>query len=204
MKKMIYLSVLLLLLGNCAQPIFANSKINTKQAPASATQIKFTKGKQFKSQKETYSFLPDVISAKEIQIEKVTKIESSNQTNRSAKHTVIEQDIIQKKGKYIIFKSGLSQLNSNLKALPVVLNERTNQYGILTGSIIIKFKNFDIADEIRDQFNLIESKRYEHLNRIFYKTTPSETMIDMISQIKSAYPDCDINIEVLENFRVPQ
>jgi hypothetical protein len=204
MKKMIYLSMLLLLLGNCTQPIFANSKINTKQAPIIATQIKLTKGKQFKSQKETYAFLPGVVSAREFQVDKVTTIDTAAQPDRSAKHKVIDQDIIQKKGKYIIFKSGLSQLNSNLKALPVVLNERTKQYGILTGSIIIKFKDFENADKIKNQFNLIESKRYEHLNRIFYKTTPSETMIDMISQIKSAYPDCDIDIEILENFRVPQ
>ena len=204
MKKTIYLSMILLLLGNCTQPIFANSKLNNKQAPASDTPMKLTKGKLFNSQKESYTFLPGVVSAKDIQIEKVTKIDSNDQTDRSAKHAVIEKNIIQKKGKYVIFKSDQSQLNSNIETLPVVFNERTNQYGILTGSLIIKFKDFENADRIMNQYNLIESKRYQHLNRVIYKLTPSETMIDMVSEIKSAYPYCEIDIEVLENFRVSQ
>ena len=206
MNKIIYLLSVMVLLSNCTQPIFANSKeVNQKQELKHKNTISnLIKGNQFSSRKEVYSFLPEVISAKSIQVEKVSEISASKSSNLTSKHAVLEQDVIQNKGNFIIFRSGLSQLNSNSNTLPVVLNERTNQYGILTGTIIIKFKDFDNADLIKDQFDLIESKRYQHLNRVFYKTTPSEAIIDTVSQIKSDFPDCDVEIEVLENFMVPQ
>ena len=206
MYKIIYWLSVVVLLSNCTQPIFANSKEVSKKQELKRknTLSNLNKGKSFHSQNGNYVFLPEVLSAQKQQVVKVEKIVSQSQSIVSGKHAVIEQDVIQAKERHIIFKSGQSQLDANTKTLPVVLNERTNQYGILTGTVIIKFKDMNNADLVKNQFSLTESKRYIRLNRIVYQTTPSEAIVDLASQIKSNFPECEVEIEVLENFMVPR
>jgi hypothetical protein len=218
---MVYLSVFLFLTG-CHQNASAVSlgpeklKQNKQTTTMDKTSMKAQSekfvyaglkiGAAFTTENETYQFLPEVYSIVG---------EGKNDLSSKALALVHQEKsalFLEKKGRFSIYRSTLETENDVMSAksvqnqtlYPVVLNPRTNNLGIVTGSIKVQLQNMDEAEQIASDFRLTLRKKYAHLSTVFYQT---ETGQDLIQQINDLNNDARVEsaaIEVLENINVPQ
>ena len=91
----------------------------------------------------------------------------------------------------------------NLTLYPVVLNARTNHFGIVIGNIIVILKDMNDAEVIAGDLNLKLKKKYNHLKTVFFNIKDGQ---DIINTHQTLIEDSRVKtatIEVLENFNEP-
>ena len=87
---------------------------------------------------------------------------------------------------------------------PTVLNTRTGNFGVLTGTLVVKPKSMADAEAIANSHGLEKAKEYPHLQTVFYRVKANMDVADVAAalqadaRIESAYP------EIIEYVRTPK
>lgn len=89
-------------------------------------------------------------------------------------------------------------------SVSVVLNQRTQNLGILTGTIIIKMKNLQEADSLIEDYNLTETLRFDGLLSLVIVKTEISQLNDLLEQIKSDSRIIRATPKILEYIFTPQ
>ena len=84
----------------------------------------------------------------------------------------------------------------------VVWNNKTRDFGILTGSILIKLKNFQEKDRILQEYQLVEKNQFEQLNIIFAKVRFNR-LISTLDSLRNDSRVSRVEVDIIENTRVP-
>jgi len=135
---------------------------------------------------------------------------SSNETAQKINSQLKDSgaQVVETKGNYVLFKTPLLQ-PALMKGLgdstnyAVVLNTRTNNFGILTGVQVVALK--DIADSavIASDYGIEIIKQYPHLRTVFFRVSPGIDIANLTTELKAdirveyAYP------EIIENLQQP-
>ena len=218
MKKAIIIVTLIVFSATCFQANLSAVNIKPDSNKGALSQLTITvksknqtsmksefntlnKGTLFQSEKETYYFLPELYSV----------IYSGNPDNTASGNlTSIQSErsasLIQKKGRFSIYQSGLKVQDSKMTCqtvlantlYPVVLNSRTGNLGIVTGNVIVKLKDIEQADEIAAEFNLNLKKAYSHLSTAFYLPSSDQDMLQLTEELGNDSRVKRATIEVLE------
>ncbi|MBU2511455.1 hypothetical protein KJ966_08950 [bacterium] len=216
MKNLIIGLIFLFALSGCHQNLSAVnlkpeiSKTSSQTMTNDKTEVNseavdtdgFLKGDSFSSQKETYVFLPELYS-----VSGEKRSDSGENTVLNSVHQSRSASFIKNKGNFSIYKSTVTRQSSlstqtidSARLYPVVLNPRTGQLAIVTGTIPIKLNNMEDADYIASEYGLTIIRKYAHLNTTFYSTTPGQDMIQVQDSLKSDARVSEVSIEVLETF----
>ncbi len=165
------------------------------------------KGNSFKSGRETFVFLPELYSVFNRQKKRKSVLNSISAIQNKKSATLMK-----KKGRFQIYKSGkglkMSAMSSestlDQTLYPVVLNQRTNNLGIVLGNIKVDLDNVEIAEDLAKEFNLKIQKKFAHLKIVFFSVKEGQDIMSIHqnlvddSRVKSA------SIEVLESLNTPQ
>ncbi len=93
---------------------------------------------------------------------------------------------------------------SKTKEFFVAWNERTNKLAIVTGSLLIKMKNFSQRDELVQDYNLLKTHQFGGLNKLVIVKVDVMAINSTIARIKKDYRVESVQAEILENFNYPQ
>ena len=163
------------------------------------------KGDTFKSGKESYQILPELYSVSGERKSSVLKKAALSQIHeqKSGSH-------LKNKGKFSIYKSARTEkgMSSSLspkelndtKLYPIVLNSRTGDVGIVTGTIIVKVADIEDADYLATEYNLLVAKSYERLNLVFFTTPTDQDIVKAKEALESDSRVNEATIEILERF----
>lgn len=191
MKNKILILASLFFLVSCTSLLGAGEvqKIDPKQD--------LIQGKNFQGEHEQYVHLPELRAEKE---QSATAIVQTT--------TKDSRQILNKKGGFIIYKTDqlMEKVSSgeeqNINAKAVVWNERTKQYGIVTGVIKVAFYNSEDAENFADDFSAVLIRNYARIKFAYYQTDEGVDLVEVAERMtqdkrtKNAYP------EILENFMV--
>ena len=86
----------------------------------------------------------------------------------------------------------------------VAWNERTNKLAIVTGSLLIKMKNFSQSDELVQDYNLLKTHQFGGLNKLVIVKVDVMAINSTIARIKKDHRVESVQAEILENFNYPQ
>lgn len=206
MLKILAIVMTLFLLNNCTT--FANSdqkrmviqkKTNTSK-PTAGFIKQLRKGKTFKSQNEAYVFLPDLVAVLD---------NGKNNINKQSSQSSPAIAPIYEKGRFNIYNNSDQVILKSLSiekssSFGVVYNERTRQYGILTGKISVRFEDINAANNLETIFNIKVSKQFRHIKIIFYEIGVNDDIIAVATGIRNHLPNAEVSIDVLEHVMVPQ
>ena len=84
----------------------------------------------------------------------------------------------------------------------VVWNDKTKNFGILTGSILIKLKNFTEKEHILQDYQLIEKTQFAHLNIVVAEVNLIQ-LINNLTRIRNDSRVSSFELDVIENIRIP-
>ena len=93
---------------------------------------------------------------------------------------------------------------SKTKEFFVAWNERTNKLAIVTGSLLIKMKNFSQSDELVQDYNLLKTHKFGGLNKLVIVKVDVMAINSTIAIIKKDHRVESVQAEILENFDYPQ
>ncbi len=208
MKNLIIGLIFLFTLSGCHQNLNAvnlkTGKGKTDMKSQAVDTDSFLKGDTFSAGKETYTFLPELYSVSG---------EERNSSDLNAATSTIHQSrsasLIKDKGRFSIYRSTVTRQSSlssqtidSTKLYPVVLNPRTGQLAIVTGTILAKLNDMDDADYIASEYNLTVLRTYAHLSTAFYSTASGQDILQVEASLKTDTRISEVSIEVLETFNV--
>ena len=203
MKSIIIILTTFILLAGCHQNLGAGTH-NTQSASNNIEAM--TKGSTFSSAKESYVFLPELYSVKS-RGKKDTAANKSIETLQSA----TSADFVQQKGMFQIYKSGgvvsenklTSDSATSLTLYPVVLNQRTNQLGVVPGNIIVKMDDTSEAQLVSAEYGIQLKKQYAHLKTAIFNVEDGQDILEIYQHLQKDSRIQQVSIEVLENLNEP-
>ena len=86
---------------------------------------------------------------------------------------------------------------------PTVVNVRTGTLGVLTGTLVVKPRNYGDAASIASQHGLETVKEFAHIGTVFYRARANADIADLAAalqadpRVENAYP------EIVERVRRP-
>ena len=86
----------------------------------------------------------------------------------------------------------------------VAWNDRTKDFAIVTGSIIIQLKDFSYTNDLISDYNLLETHRFPNLNNLLIVKS---SLKELVKTVKNLQVDARVQVaklEILEDFQVPQ
>ncbi len=159
------------------------------------------RGKQIKGSREQYRHLPEMVAV----------ARGANETPREALARVGESSaqLVETRGRFVLFRSTQQKPAfvgrvAGATVYPTVLNTRTGNFGVLTGTLVVKPKNMDDAAAIANGHGLETAKEYPRLQTVFYRVKANMDVADVAAalqsdaRIESAYP------EIIEYVRTPK
>ena len=195
------LTLILLMLG--VSQISVAQKVESVADAQKKDRLKSVeRGRSFKVNGEEYQHLPKVLAVQKKQ---------SNKTEAQVLADVgsSEKDRIEDKGTFMVYKHGVGRSKASISSIastdtyPTVLNTRTNDIGLLLGTIMVHPNNMADAKGIATSAGVELVKSYPHLNLVIYKAKKDADVLDAVAaisadkRVKDAYP------EILEHVRVP-
>jgi hypothetical protein len=158
------------------------------------------RGKEIKGSREQYRHLPEVYAVEH---------HPSAETPQEALARVGESNaqLVETKGRFVLFRSAqqkpaLVGRVAGATVYPTVLNTRTGNFGVLTGTLVVKPKSMGDAAAIANSYGLEKGKEYAHLRTVFYRTkgdiADAAAALQADARIESAYP------EIIEYVRTPK
>ncbi len=221
MKNLIILAFVCMYLSSCHQnlgavdlkPVKSQNQVSKSEKMTDANQVKnnsiekmnLVKGKSFSSDREEFVVLPELYSTS------YQPSEDTQSNSLSAKKVQQASELVQKKGGFAIYKSSsvntLSSTSSVIAEdqtlLPVVLNKRTNNLGILTGKIKVVLNDMGDVGDIATDLNLTIADTFSHLKTVFFIVNGEQDLIDLSNTLDNDSRIKSASIEVLENFYEP-
>jgi hypothetical protein len=222
MTKSLIIQIAFFMLLGCYQPLSAveikpgslnNKPPQDRMEKQSAVNITansgFQKGASFQSDRETYVFLPELYSV-------AKKKQATTRTNTLGKPNLIQEekasDLVGEKGRFSIYKSGNEAGPSSVTVrtrqsrtlFPVVLNLRTNNLAIVTGTIKVELEDIDQAESIAADLGLIVRRKFGHLRTVYFSVAEGQDILSKNDTLKGDTRVKKAVIEVLENIMIPQ
>ena len=163
-----------------------------------------TKGSAMISSGEIYILLPEIHA--------VLKFSSGDPHQYLVNIGFEGVEVLEIKGRYVVFKSSQSELNRPTPVLasrggktifPVVINERTGQFGVVTGAITVTLKDGRNAREIRADHGVRLKGVFSQIGIAIYATEPGQDLTVKLQGLAEDPRVEDAQVEILENFRVP-
>ena len=169
---------LLILLGISFSTVsYANERepLSQEQQQLQTKLAELARGKSVNIQSEHYVELPDVRSI---------PLQRSDIRPEDYLVTlgIAGAEFLQKKGNFVIYKTSSNSPVSE-KEYPVVLNERTGQLAIVTGTISVLLKRLDDALAVGESNNLFIDQRLDHLGVIFYRSKTNENILMVLARL---------------------
>lgn len=185
------------------------------------------KGKMFTNKHEAYTWLPSLISMKngfgsavfkhKMAVKSNQKAQSSQPQVNGIQQNSVSIDInpIGTKGKFGIFTKqdapmvqqkissnradSRSKVSVKSNTFPVVVNQRTNQFAIVLGTINVKVYQSDIVEEIADDFDLNIKKQFKHLRRVIFNVEDINAILDICTKLRKDNRVQSAELELLEH-----
>ena len=176
-----------------------------------STQQGFILGEAVKGEHDSFNIVENVFAVRSPQ-------NNNNQTLQAAGTSSNTDLLVAQKGGFLFYKSDnnqaqalsqsqaqtQTQTTTNTTLPAVVFNNRTGDLGLITGTVIVKLKNFADADNLVRDYNLKETHRFGGiLRRVFFKTELAQ-LNNLILEIKADPRTESVVPEILEHFHVPQ
>jgi len=161
-------------------------------------------GEAYSSGAETYIFLPKV---KAFLPSAGTDHESSRKSLRQA--GVPDADVLEQKGDFVITKvsdalaSARTLSTASLNKYSVMLNPRTEQFGIVLGDLIVKLHSMNDAPALSES-GLRLVRRFDHLQTAIYQASSTELLFATFRKLQSDPRVAKVQLDVLEQVKVPQ
>ncbi len=193
---------LLLILVLCLCQPFLDQLSTSKADRSVFSEDEFVLGEAVKGEHDNYYVLKDAFAEHEEAVNKNT-----DQSATKSKNDVY----LTKKGGYSFYKKEnwqtakdaghTSELPENSR---VVLNRRTGSLGVVTGSILIKLKDFQDADAIVREYELTETHRFAGLMRLVVVKVPLNQLNAVLARVQADVRIERADPEILENFAQTQ
>jgi hypothetical protein len=157
------------------------------------------KGKQIQGSREQYRHLPEVLA--------VARGTSETPQEAIARVGAGGDQLLETKGRLVLFRSvqqkpAVVGRVAGATVYPTVLNTRTGNFGVLTGTLVVKPKSMADAEAIANSYGLEKAKEYPHLRTVFYREkgdiADAAAALQADARIESAYP------EIIEYVRTPK
>src|SRR5258706_277795 len=160
------------------------------------------RGKHIKASRERYQHLPELLA-----VERVSSAETPQQA--LARIGAGGAPVVETKGRLVLFRSTRQKPAfvgrvAGATVYPTVLNTRTGNFGVLTGTLVVKPRSMADAAAIANGHGLETAKEYPHLQTVFYRVKANMDVADVAAalqsdaRIESAYP------EIIEYVRTPK
>jgi len=194
---------LILGLALAAQAGFAQEYAKPEKARAAeraAMLETLQKGKAIKGDHDEYRHIPEVMAvaraAKETPQDAVARAGAGGQ-------------FVETKGRLVLFRStqqnaALVKSSAGATVYPTVLNTRTGNFGVLTGTLIVQPRNMADAAQIANGHGLTTIKEYPQIRFVFYRAKAGTDIADAAAalradpRVETAYP------EIVEYVRTPK
>jgi hypothetical protein len=171
-----------------------------KAAERAAMLETLQKGKEIQGSRGQYRVLPEVHAVEH---------KASLETPQEALARVGESSaqVVETKGRLVLFLSAQRKPAfvgrvAGTTVYPTVLNTRTGNFGVLTGTLVVKPKSMDDSAAIANSYGLEKWKEYPHLRTVFYRAkgdiADAAAALQSDARIESAYP------EIIEYVRTPK
>lgn len=181
-----------------------NNPLTRKSLAKQSMLNQLNKGEEIVINNERYVFLPDVHSRKQEPI--------SNDKSRTSNS--IPTSLLGMKGNFGIYQGSPSHLaNQNKKSLKrnsetsdsysVLLNQRTQQFAVVLGSLLVILQNLDDAEAIAEDFDLSLKNRYPHIHLAIYQPDKPESLFDIMQKLKKDPRVKSVEPELLEHIARP-
>lgn len=208
------LAVALLLLSACAtegpqaqtpqggaQPTARGSE---RETPAQILS-RHEPGASFQSEGETYVILQDAraVSRGALQSSVVSALSDVGAT---------PGQVLGTKGRYVMYRdTGIapyapSPMVQAVNAQPVysvVLNQRTGQYAVVTGTLTVKLRDMATADAVAQSHGLSVEVLFGHLGYAVYLAGPGHDLLTLADALRADERTASVTINVLENVAEP-
>ena len=160
------------------------------------------RGKHIKGSRERYQHLPELLA-----VERVSSAETPQQA--LARIGAAGAPIVETKGTLVLFRSvqqkpAVVERVAGATVYPTVLNTRTGNFGVLTGTLVVKPRSMADAAVIANGHGLETAKEYPHLQTVFYRVkaytdvAAAAAALQADPRVESAYP------EIIEYVRTPK
>ena len=137
---------------------------------------------------ESYQHLPEIRA-----VLRSSPNETLQQINSQLKGSGAQ--VVETKGSFVVFKTSLQQpvLMRGLRDstnYEVVLNTKTNNFGILTGRQAVALKDIAYATVIANDYGMEIIKQYPNLRTAFYRVSSNINIVSLTTELKA-----DIRVE---------
>ncbi|HEY6721368.1 MAG TPA: hypothetical protein VI363_06995, partial [Burkholderiales bacterium] len=160
------------------------------------------RGKDIKGSRERYQHLPELLA-----VERAASGETPQ--HAIARIGAGGAQVVETKGRLVLFRSAqqrpaVVQRVSGAPVYPTVLNTRTGNFGVLTGTLVVKPKSMSDATAIANGHGLEIGKEYPQLQTVFYRVKANTDIADAAAavqadpRVENAYP------EIIEYVRTPK
>jgi hypothetical protein len=85
----------------------------------------------------------------------------------------------------------------------VVLNERTGQYAVVTGTLTVKLRDMATADAVAQEHGLTVEVLFGHLGYAVYLAGPGQDLLMLADALRADARTASVTINVLENVPEP-
>lgn len=193
-----------------ASSVLAGKKnsFNRQKKIKEAALSELTRGEKIKTKTDTYVLLPQVKSKRENPAP--SKKDRTYRTNQS-KTDVVSSNILGNKGPFIIYKAGKTEGLSRKsipeknqpETYPVVLNQRTGDFGIVTRKIMVNLDRMEDAESVAEDFNIDLSYKFDYLSIAFYSAKKDQNLISLVNLLKKDSRVKEAEPEIIEDLNVP-
>lgn len=186
----------------------------------------FLLGEKVKTENEEYYFLLDVLATTNNPLAN-QQVQGASALSGSSKGLRQGERMLKKKHVYQIYQTLPNRVQqmvqahsqqsaqgtsaSNTQQLPVstgdflvAWNDRTKDFGIVTGSILIELRNFSDANDLARDYNLLITHQFKILNNLLIVKAPLEELTRTLSRVQSDNRVDNAELEILENFQYAQ
>lgn len=216
MKTLVFIITLLAVLPN-----FFNASANSfkkqdqlqKKMELKTLIESFAKGESFNTKNETYVLLPELFSYKtHTNVSKRTIVDTQEtETDSLNLQNSTQSGFVARKGNFIIMRSSNEQMSTsktlntigNSELYPVVLNQRTNQFGIVTREVVVELINVFNAEAISEEFKIELIRSFNNLRLAFYRIPANQDLMSIVQNLREDSRTKSVDLEVLENLNEP-
>lgn len=180
-------------------PLFSRS-------PNQAFLQQLQKGEVFRSARETYQILPELYGVPDIRTTSQSQKPRLDRTTNDSP----ESELVLKKGPFLIYRSATIKraalsvtADQTQLTYPVVLNQRTQTLGILSGTLKVKVKNSDDAEILAKTYGLTIKRKFPRFKLVFFQTAPGQNLLTLNEELSADPKTAVVTIEIIEHIRTP-
>jgi hypothetical protein len=187
-----------------AAPVAAQSlPLPSRAAAERPDYAGFAKGAAFTSRGESYVVLPEVRAVQAASLSEAT-------ADALSRVGIPGTTVLERRGVHVLVRQAASGLRqASLAALPggvslpVVLNTRSNQLGVVPGTLIVKLRNPADSDALGTAQGLDLVARFDHLSLAIYAVRAGADVAAAARELQADPRVEAADVEVLERLSVP-